>query len=290
MKCLTMIVVLTLWGASALALESTDWDRFHELVAAGAQAYQEQRFEDSVAHLEQARGIVDHPDLLYNIARAHQQLNRCQTAREIYVRYAARNDVTDDDREKVAERLKELTMCVEYGTVQFRCSPESAVVRHSEGQSRECDDIWQLPTGDHEFLVEASDHKAALIVVRITSTEALQRTVRLDTAVTPSESMLPGWTGMAVAITGGALLATGLIVDLTSLSRQEKMSNASDVEELAALRDAARRARVATSVLYISGAAGLLGGAGIILWQSRHDNTSARLELTPTSVQAGFYW
>ena len=105
-----VFVVLALAPLPALAQDATEEGR-HQFELAMS-AYEDGRFEDSLAHFERAYALTSAPELLFNIATVYDRLRSDREALDAYQRYlAARPD--GSDRLNIERRIEALRLAIE---------------------------------------------------------------------------------------------------------------------------------------------------------------------------------
>ena len=109
--------------ASAQDLSRQEIRAFKELAREGAELYEAEKFEEAVAKLKEAQAIYDHPDLAYNLGRAHSKLGRCAEARAAFTDFLGRDDISEETEAKARKSLADLESCREPGTVEIACAP-----------------------------------------------------------------------------------------------------------------------------------------------------------------------
>ncbi len=100
----TLILVATLCGAPALA----QTDDFKALVDQGLEHYKNRRYEDAVISFESAYKLRQEPELIYNIARAHEKALKREDAIAAYERFLGLPGTTAELRTKALQALEAL--------------------------------------------------------------------------------------------------------------------------------------------------------------------------------------
>ncbi len=72
---------------------------------AGMALISEKQYDEAIAELQQAYAIKPHPNVLFNIARAHEAAGRLPEAIEFYQKYLEANPPDEEDVQKRADRL-----------------------------------------------------------------------------------------------------------------------------------------------------------------------------------------
>jgi iron complex outermembrane receptor protein len=92
---------LHLVAAPAIAEDNRSAAR--ERFVEGRSEFDAGRFERALELFKEAYALAPHPDLLFNIARCHEELHRWHDARDAYDRYLAVNPKDEEAQRRAAE-------------------------------------------------------------------------------------------------------------------------------------------------------------------------------------------
>lgn len=289
-----LIAVIAITGSLAcptLAAQETDTARLQRLVAESRQLYENGDYQGSLDRLREARAIVDHPDIAYNIARSLQKLSRCRDAREAYEAYMNRDDVSEQDVAQARAQLAQMEACREEVDVAFACNVPATLsvdggTEFSCGESRTLEEGTYFvqaraegyETASNRFTVDAS----ANVPVEIRLTPVAEDEVQPTATADWQRPVAYGAIG-----TGGALLVSGLVIDVRSAGRAKRMEEAAadgDEQRWQKLRDGAPGAKTATLVLYGSGVVLGAVGATLLVLSGNGDASQARVQVGPAGI------
>jgi tetratricopeptide (TPR) repeat protein len=105
MPVIVVLVAMVLFAASPVGAQDAE-SRAEQLYSLASQAYEEGRFADSAALLEQAYAIQPDSILLYNIARARESEGDLDAAQRAYTRFLETAPPDAEERPRVERRLE----------------------------------------------------------------------------------------------------------------------------------------------------------------------------------------
>lgn len=276
---LAAVLIAGLWPQAAHAAKPTkeELQTFKQLVKEGSSLRDGDQPWQALEKFEQARQILDHPKLAFNIGKLHQETGACQKAKEAYTDVLSRPKLPDDVRVEVVEQLKTADDCKPFATLSVECAPASATVRIGEN-SLTCPLRQKVSPGAFEFVVSATGHEEKTVAVNLEPGKLVEKKVTLREAsadqveappVADSSGDTPWVTYAAYGSmgVGAALLVGGVASDYGAQSRAEDFvaaNNSGDRQRAQTLKSEADSAQVRTVVLYSAGA--VLVGGGIALW------------------------
>ncbi|QDG50413.1 PEGA domain-containing protein [Persicimonas caeni] len=250
---------------------------FKQLVKQGSQLRDDGQPWQALDKFEEARQILDHPKLAFNIGKLHQQTGACQKAKDAYTDVLARPKLPDDVRVEVVEQLKSADDCKPFATLSLECTPPNATVQVGEN-TLTCPLRRKVTPGAFELVVSANGYAEKTVNVTLEPGKLVEEKVALEEAqeqqveappVADSGGETPWMTYAAYGSmgVGAALLVGGIASDYSAQSRAEEFvaaNNSGDRQRAQTLKSEADSAQVRTVVLYSAGAV-LLGG-GVALW------------------------
>ena len=285
------------------ALSEDEQRQMIEAISAAKKAYNDGRFEESLAAYTRAYAILPEPELMYRIGLCHERLDQPSEAIEAYTRYL--------DLAPTTNRRGRVTRSID--TLRERVSPTIRLSIKTEGASVTLDgapvtgaspyEIKPTP-GTHTLRVEAPDHVPRTEQITASAGETLVLSWKLtpaptkpvDTAAKPdvivpaqqvesaglSTRSIVGWS-LAGVSTAGALTC------LFIASGHQDTSRDTDLFREQAQDDATQ------ANIYSGAAIGLgvlaLGGLGLALWPSDDDDQSAMvITATGSGVAATWRW
>ena len=104
----TVVVLVVLTAAPALAQTPQNVERARTLFAEGSRHYQAGELNEALEDFLAAFRLVPGPELAYNIARTYERMGDVPRAIEFYRSYLTRAAPDDDERENVEARIAEL--------------------------------------------------------------------------------------------------------------------------------------------------------------------------------------
>ncbi len=109
---ITALALMIAAPASAQRKKRDDVSRAQALVDRGDQLFDQKRYEEAITEYTAALAIVSHADLVWNIARAHQELKRHRQALMFFERYQ-QMEVSDADKAAAARRIAQCKNALE---------------------------------------------------------------------------------------------------------------------------------------------------------------------------------
>lgn len=228
----------------------------------GEELYQRSNFEGALAQFQRAYKVAAKPDLLYNIARCYEALNKPKEAINHYRRYLAQASPSDKDRAIVTARLANL---------ERKAKQEAARVAAAEAERKRR---------------EQSEREAKA------AREAAERSKRAGGRNTLA---IAGW---SAAGTGAALVVVGAILGGVAKGKASSLEdanrNGTEFSEVASDLDAGQNLETASIGLLIGGGVAALAG-GVLLFlhyrgssERRRAGTAApRLVVMPVFTPQG---
>jgi hypothetical protein len=105
--CLSCVSLASLASAQP-TLDAETIERARTHFDAGTQYYDAERFADAAHEFEEAYRLTGHPDVLYNLAQAHDRLEQYDEAIAWYRRYIGESVDDAPERSRVERRVREL--------------------------------------------------------------------------------------------------------------------------------------------------------------------------------------
>lgn len=249
----------------AYAQGSAEMEAFEAHLAQAASLLSEEEFEGAISELDQARAIIDHPRLAMRVADAYRDWGRCARAEEEYLALLERDDLGDEGQARVQGDLEGIAeSCVEHATLRIRCEPAGARLS-IDGQEMACPFDDDLVVGRRDIDVQAPGYEPYSATVEIAAGEVTEVDVGLVAEVVePPPTDWISMAGYGAMGLGAALVVTGAVVDYRAGSRTDQVIEArqsADQSRLDELESQAGTARVATFILYGTGAVLVATGA-----------------------------
>lgn len=252
----------TLSPRSAYAQPKPDKDtQAKELFAKGDTAYAEGRYEEALAAFQEAYGLSNRPQLLFNISNALERLGRYPEAVAALEKYLASGK--GKDRDVVQKRLANLKKRVEEQEKEEKAKEEAERARREK---------------------EAEERRKAELAPKELTPVPLGP---------PPERSGPGSLPVALLVTGGAALVVGGVFGVMTLSAHSEAAegcNSGPAGNLCSekARSALDRESTFSLVTDISLASGIvLGGIGLYLLLSGGGDRT-KVGSTPTSLPVRF--
>ena len=184
-------VVSTLWcnvGAFAAPPEKDRVARAQSHVDMGDSLFEGGRFDQAIAEYTAALALAPHPDLLWNIGRAHEQKKRFAQAIYFFEQYLTL-EITADDAALARGRIKSLrpkAIASERGTVVVltglaNCNVEVGGIKVGTGREVSA----EVKTGRYRVFVSCNGMKPFQKVVRITAGQLTKLEVMPEPLVPP---------------------------------------------------------------------------------------------------------
>jgi hypothetical protein len=276
------LLTLGVWTPPAYAAKPSkeEIQTFKKLIKQGSELRDADEPWKALEKFEEARSILDHPKLTFNIGKLHEQTGACDRARDAYTDVLARNKLPDDLRVEVVTQLKKADDCKSFGTLSLTCDPPDATVRVGS-KTLDCPVRKKARPNDFEIVVSAPGYADETITSSLAAGQLFEKRVQLrkSEAVagtgdsvdppgeTPEATPWMRYSAYGSIGLGAALLAGGLVSDYGAQSRAEEFVASNEEGDRAraqTLKSEADSAQVRTVVLYSAGA--VLVGGGIALW------------------------
>ena len=248
-------------GPGAVAWAQSDADRIarvEELALKGAKAFKAERYEEAIEAFEEAYALEPVPNLLYNIAKSYEKLNRWDEAISHYKRFAVADDVNSKAREDALESIERLK--------QLRALEDS-----DEDGVADVDDLCpgekEDPDGYKDIDGCPEDNPTAAGGGEgVEGGEGPEGTV---------EVLPPDYTWAWTAGGAGlALVAGGAVLGVLAQGTHDDFEAAETAEERRTLRDSGQSLALYADIAYVAGAVGLL--TGVILWATASETEVVR--------------
>jgi len=178
---------LALWGPTDA--QADDSEQVTELVKAGIEDFQAERFLEAVSHFLEAKAIYDDPNLDWNIARGFEEAGDCANAVVWFERVENRKPEGDDKKKikKLAKeskkKIKDLAKdCPESGTAAISCIDDKARISGDGGPEFACPITLQLSSGDHSVTgrLESGEKSSRTVLIAAGSTTVVEFPSLLD--------------------------------------------------------------------------------------------------------------
>ncbi len=262
-----------------------------ELYDRAFQAYQLNRFEDSIAYLAAALTVRPFDLLHFSKGRAHYRLGECSEARESYAMALSAPVYDSRDvalREQVEMAVAELeSRCP--GEIQVRCKVVGIDVEVAGRPGVACGESVKLLPGAYPVVgrlgTKDESHEVEVVAMEVSVVD-----LQLEPAaqVVVREKATP-WLGVGLAAGGVGFLATSIALDLWLGTANETLEatqrTPSDEDDVVRAKRRVDRLRVATLGGYLLSAAALGTGGVLILRTFRgSDDVESALALTPGGV------
>ncbi len=194
--------------------------RAQEAVDRGDRFFDDKKFEEAIAEYTGALAILSHPDLVWNIARAHEELKRHTQALAFYERYRAMKISAADKAAAEAKitALEAAAARVETGRLIITTPSENAriqVGKTAVGKANRVD--LPLKPGRYRIRVELADHTPFETVVRVRAGEATEVHAKLVREAQRAVIIVKvGAPGAKVSIDGGRPVAAGIPIPVAA--------------------------------------------------------------------------
>ena len=277
-------VVALATATPARTADADELERARLHIETGTDHFRAERFDAAVKEFRKALGVLEEPGLVWNIARAYEELDDVANAVHYFRQFA--EQYPDHASVPDAERRIDALLLRMPGLVLVRCgSVPSARITVDGDRTEECGKrIRGLAPGRH--LVEASDPEQGVWRTEVYLDPGQRLEVSVDWSMArradgsvqavdvlppkPPETLLSAWPLWLTAVAGTALVAGGVVAALESADaadRYEALKSEASVN-LGAVDLAAERSNTmasAANVLLLSGGAALAIGGGL-LW------------------------
>ena len=267
------------WALCSVFAVSEPTTQQVELYARASAAFDEGRYQDVVADLNQALAQGSINILWLSLGRAHQKLGQCRQARDAYLAVPKASAIDEPPRAQVDARaaayLQELQDTCP-GTAVVTCAHPDAEVGLAENQMQPCTDVgWSLSPGRHRIYARAGA-SSAQFEIEVVAFEETRLAIGLEPPAPPdpekkddhpprrSSLLLAGQVTFGVGL---ATAMTSLILDLAlvgpSVRRFDRAREQGD-PQANSLRMRARSQQIGTLVGYVLG--GVMTVTGASLW------------------------
>ncbi len=219
---LMALVTVCAAPADAQRRDTSKVRRAQQAVDRGDKFFDEKKYEQAIAEYTQAIAILPHPDLVWNIARAHEELKQYTQAIALYERYRTM-DVPAADKAAVDDKIRALRQAAarqSTGQLVVVTSSRDAVVKLGKATIGTGKMIKApLKPGRYRLRVELVGHVPFEQMVRVepgkvrTVEAALKRAekravmlvkVNVDGAMVSFDGGRPVSVGIPVPVSGGA--------------------------------------------------------------------------------------
>ena len=184
---LSMLACVTFFPLQALA-QSSDQDRFSELVTEARQAYDQEDYEIAIERLQQANMLIPDDRVMFNIGTSYEKLGDCQRALAYYEASLRSPNPSEGWAEKIEEKIKEAKAdCPDYdssavtGRISINSTPNKARV-YIDGKplGRTPYEVIMLPEGRHKFQIKLDGYKPISETVVLSSQADLKLDYKLE--------------------------------------------------------------------------------------------------------------
>ena len=261
---------------------------------AGVEHFKAKRFEDAVREFNKAYRLDPNPVLVFNMARAFEELKQYEAAIEFYRRYLtmapdAPDRQTVEDSLRTLEILKGKT-AIQPVLLSVVSTPDGAAVFVDGRQVGVTPLKVEVAPGPHFIAVERAGFLRSSEELTLEAGKPIERKLVLvpDAGTTsPAQAEAPSdntWAWIALG-TGGALLAGGGVTGWQAVKKADKLDQIDDDPSIAdedtydTLRDEGQTYALATDALIVVG--GLALGTGLILLLTGDDAPEAPTALAP---------
>ena len=217
------LLTLSVVAPDRVEAQSENMAKNHYL--AGTSYYQQGRYAEAIREFEEAHRLSNKPELLYNIAQAHEKLGNLQQAVKYLEQYLEAPDLTN--RLAAEEQLKNIKARLKVTGIQITCNELDAMVLldgNEVGRTPLRGNLLVKP-GFHEVKVTKKGYISYSAYVTVSpgravtvkaQLKAIQATVEpiggADGSTDYSDA--PGrkrvWTWVALGITGAAAVTAGV--------------------------------------------------------------------------------
>ncbi len=301
MRTLLCLVLLT--SAPALAQQPDAKAQAEALYTEGVELFQKRQFEEAAGKFQQAYNIDPSPILLYNLARAAEELGDANTAVGHYRAYLARFPEAEDE-EEVERRIRTLEKIIEEarrGFLALDGLPEGAVVQiDGAALDAEPDGRWKLKPGEHKVEVTSEGESPWVVTAAIRDADTTRLTHPAAVKAPPpppdegggiSGMAIAGWTSVGIGAVGLGLgtvfyfQALGAADDYDTARREVAVTSGDARDEAIADQDAAEdtfnSSGTLTYVFWGVGVAAAATGAVLLVLDGDDEGASASLVPAP---------
>ncbi len=245
---------------------------------AGVEHFREKRYSDAIAEFNKAYRIDPNPVLVFNMARAFEELKDYGPAVEFYKKYLEMAPQAED-RPQVEATIRTLELLRERARAEARVplavtsKPDGARVL-VDGQEAGLTPLQvELAPGNHFLTLEKQGYTRASAEVTIEPDTPARREVQLvpmPGGVADAEAPDRTWAWVALGA-GGAMLAGGAFFGMQALDKHGEADDlaaggtAGDADALRSLQDDGSRYALVADGLYAAGAAGVIAGVVMLV-------------------------
>lgn len=257
-----------------------------EAYKAGVEHFKAKRYVDAIAEFNKAYRIAPNAVLLFNKARAFEELKEYDSAIEFYRRYLDMEpEATDraavEDAIRTLELLSKREKAPETGTLVVQSTPGGATVFVDGRPVGRTPLRTQADAGAHFISIEKEGFSRATEELMVTGGEELKHSATLvplavATPVVQEESNLAGWLMVGI---GSAMMIGGGIVGVLALDQDAQLDRIESGErdatrsEFNDIQDTGRLYAYLADGLLVGGIAAALTG-GIVLLTSDDESTA----------------
>lgn len=203
-----VLVALALATPSVAAAQTESQKQARQLYGEGVELFKAGEFGDAAKKFQQAYDIDPSPILLYNLARAAEEMGQAKAAVGHYKAYIARFPEAEDKAE-VERRIRTLEAVLTAamnGFLSIGGLPDGAEVQiDGERVPPGPDGRWKLKPGEYEVVVDATgterwSAKAAIRDADTTRLDYVGATAGPDPTGGPGGMVIGGWTAIGVGV------------------------------------------------------------------------------------------
>ncbi len=243
--------------------------------AAGVQHFKAKRYADAIREFNKAFRVDPNPVLVFNMARAFEELNEYDSAIEFYRRYLEMAPDADD-APTVADALRALVLLREREGVTVSVSvttqPDGARV-YVDGREVGTSPLrLALPVGRHFVAAEREGYTRASREIELVEGKPVDHALTLVPVAEPPRAETGGnTTGWVLVGVGGALLAGAAITGALALGKNSELDDLdgdagnTSRSEYDSIQEEGRTLALTTDGLLLGGAASVLTGGFLLL-------------------------
>ena len=184
---LSLLACVTLFPLQALA-QSSDQDRFSELVVEARNAYEKEDYELAIERLQQANMLIPDDRVMFNIGTSYEKLGDCKRALAYFEASLRAPNPSEGWPDKIGEKIRESKKdCPDYessavtGRISLTSTPSRARV-YIDGKplGRTPYEVIMLPEGRHKFQIKLDGYKPISETVVLSSQADLKLEYKLE--------------------------------------------------------------------------------------------------------------
>lgn len=275
--------VLLLAAPAALAGPPPEAAQAYE---AGVVHFKAKRYADAIAEFNKAYRIAPNPVLVFNMARAFEELKEYDSAVEFYQRYLdMQPEATDraavEDAIRTLELLSKREKAPEVGQIVVQSTPDGALVFVDGRQVGRTPLKTEVTAGAHFVSIEKEGFSRATKELNIAGGAEIKHSATLvplavATPAVQGESNLGGWLMVGIGsamVIGGGIMGVLALDQETQLEKIESGERDATRAEFNDIQDTGRLYAYLADGLMLGGAAAALTG-GIVLLTSDDESTA----------------